>query len=348
MAPNQADINNFVSDIYINYENLKTDNSMVGFDILSSFQIIEKTTDILKKEPAVLQINTKKSQSDFVIVGDIHGSLDSLIKIFKEKGTPKNTQYLFLGDYVDRGNNSCEVIILLYSLKCLYPDNIHLIRGNHEFEDITNCYGFKDECISRVKEIKNGRVYFKGKKFYKSIIKSFEYLPICAILNDSIFCVHGGITSLIQNRDELLNMKKVGKELSLYDSIQTEFLWNDPNNSILTYKESERGIGSIFGQEALDSFLKNMKFELVIRGHQRENKGYNWPFGELGGILTVFSAIDYCGFPNDGGVAVISKKENDFDEVEVFQLTNKSKNINHFLKIILNIIIISCIVSFLT
>ena len=162
-------LNNFFSKILSNSNTSPNPNSEIDFDIYLSFKIIKIVSKIFKKEPNVIKIN-KKDNSDFVVVGDIHGNLESLIYIFKSKGDPSTTQYLFLGDYIDRGTNSCEVIILLYTLKCLYPENIHLIRGNHEFKDMTERYGFKDECLNRIKSKNNGQ------NFYNKILNSFKYL----------------------------------------------------------------------------------------------------------------------------------------------------------------------------
>lgn len=325
-------INDVISSIYEKFYDINPSdtrlNNQVAFDIPNSYKIIDKASNIFKEEEAVLQISTQKNESDFVIVGDIHGSLESLIRIFDEKKYPNTTRYLFLGDYVDRGKNSCEVIILLYSLKILYPNNIFLIRGNHEFRCITDQYGFKQECYKRVRRSINGEIVFEGKRFYKKITDSFKYLPICAILDNSIFCVHGGITSFIKNREELLDLSKVGDQFSYDDSVQAEFLWNDPCSLVLNYYESPRGLGCVFGINALSKFLEDLKFDLVIRGHQNEIEGYNWPLGENKGILTVFSAINYCGTSNSGGVAVISKQDNELIDVYQFEINNK---INRYL-----------------
>ena len=131
-------INNVISEIYFKFNILNKSNSEISFNISSAIKIIEKAIKILQYEQSVLQINTIMDKKDVVIVGDIHGNIESLINIFQSNGDPTTTKYIFLGDYVDRGNNSIEVIILLYAFKCLYPDNIFLIRGNHEFRDITD------------------------------------------------------------------------------------------------------------------------------------------------------------------------------------------------------------------
>ena len=194
----------------------KKECSDVYFDSSSSLQIIDKVSSILKEEPAVLQIDTKSKSLDFVIVGDIHGSIESLVHIFKEKGYPPNTRYLFLGDYVDRGTRSCEVIILLYALKCIYPNDIYLMRGNHEFKRICDKYGFKNECLKRIKANCIDDFGETASQFYKNVIETFSLLPICAILDDSIFCVHGGVTSLVENREELLNLQNFEREFFFF------------------------------------------------------------------------------------------------------------------------------------
>ena len=287
-------------------------NTKISFDFTKSIEVLKETNQILDEQPSVLTIDTKTEySSQFVIVGDLHGNLESLARIINKYGYPPQTRYLFLGDYVDRGKNSAAVLILLYSLKCLYNDDIFLIRGNHEFKSMTDHYGFKDEC----NKLSNSKNEFDGKLFYKMAVETFSNLPICAILNDIYFCVHGGISALIDNRDQLFNLKKVGEDLSFEYSVQAEFLWNDPSIDCLQYERSLRGIGCIFGQDALNEFLEKMKFKRVIRGHQSEMEGYNYPFDPDGGILTVFSSLDYCGMMNEAAVAIID----DDDENEKIQ-----------------------------
>lgn len=295
-------INNVISEIYFKFNIFNKPNSEIAFDISSAIKIIEKATEILRNEPSVLKANSLSDKTDVVIVGDIHGNIESLINIFQTKGDPTNTKYIFLGDYVDRGNNSCEVIMLLYAFKCLYPENIYLIRGNHEFRDMNDNYGFKEECFKRI----NSQNGISNKTFYNKITNSFQYLPVCAILNNKIFCVHGGISALIDNREELMKVKKVGLQYTQNDSVQAEFLWNDPDKNVETYKRSSRGIGCIFGNEALNEFLNRMEFDMVIRSHQSQMNGYEWTFGKKGGILTVFSSSDYCGSSNNAAVAIVS------------------------------------------
>lgn len=315
MDLNQKDtklFNNFLAGILQQSSKSPSVNSELYFDINFSLKIIKKVTKIFKSEPNVLNIRKNPKNKDFVIVGDIHGSLESLIYILKNKGDPSTTQYLFLGDYVDRGANSCEVIIMLYTLKCLYPANIHLIRGNHEFKDMTDEYGFKDECTKRIKSKKDSKI------FYKKIVSTFRFLPICSIVNDKIFCVHGGISSFIKDRNHFSYVNKVGDKLTSFDHIQTEFFWSDPSTLTLDYAENpsrHRLDIQIYGKNALKKFLKNNKFDLVIRAHEFTQNGYNWPFGENGKILTIFSSMNYCNLSNSAAVALVS----DDNKVDIFE-----------------------------
>ncbi|KAK8885167.1 hypothetical protein M9Y10_044296 [Tritrichomonas musculus] len=280
-------------------------NSYVPFDLKYAIEVITEFRSILAKEPSVLLLNSETTKN-IVVVGDIHGSIESLAKIFLELGYPPEKKYLFLGDYVDRGEHSCEVIILLYVLKCMYKDDIFLIRGNHEFGNMTENYGFKNECLRKFRSSNGDR---EGEIFYQEIIDSFPYLPICAIVNNSIFCVHGGITALIDDRDQLLKIQKVGHFFKYEDSAQAELLWNDPTNDFSHYAPSSRGIGCVFGEEALKIFLKKMDIKFVIRAHQDEMLGYRYPIDEDERLLTIFSSLDYCGTFNDAAVAIISSDD---------------------------------------
>lgn len=300
----EAAINDVITSIYMKYKTLKANNSDVIFDILTSLEIIKRAKQIFAKEDPILELNF--SDENFVVVGDIHGNLESLINIFQAKGDPSTTKFIFLGDYVDRGKNSSEVIVLLYAFKVLYPRNIYMIRGNHEFKEMNDHYGFKEECYKRIKVRKNDKYLYAGKAFYEKVTDSFQYLPLGAILNGDIFCVHGGITALVETREKLKSIQKVGIQYTKFDAVQAELMWNDPDKKTSEFEHSPRGLGCIFGKDALNNFLEKMKFKTVIRGHQNEMNGYNWTFGENEGILTVFSSSNYCGTENDGAVALVS------------------------------------------
>ena len=154
--------------------------------------IFKGAAKVLSTQPSVLTLT-----GEFTIVGDIHGSISSLLRIFHENNEPPLRRYIFLGDYVDRGMNSIEVLACLSSYLILYPNDFYLLRGNHEFPGITAQYGFKSECIRR-----------KALRLYVSALKLFDQMPICAILNDKIFCVHAGISPRINDRASLYSIEK--------------------------------------------------------------------------------------------------------------------------------------------
>jgi diadenosine tetraphosphatase ApaH/serine/threonine PP2A family protein phosphatase len=235
-------------------------------------------------------------QGDFVVVGDLHGQIDDLLQIFERFGYPPVQSYLFLGDYVDRGKNSIEVILLLYALKALYPNCVYLLRGNHESEVATRTYGFKDECTE----------FFKKRKTYHRFCKSFTYLPVAATVNSGIFCVHGGLSpSLPFLADIEDQVKKPLVDIGM--SAAEGLLWSDPSVSFCSgFRASPRGIGFLFGQEQLDCFLNDNELSMMVRAHQFCESGSNVT---LRGCLTVFSACNYCGKGNDGAVAILRSGE---------------------------------------
>lgn len=249
-------------------------------------RLVKTATSIFSQEPVHLELSGR-----YVVVGDIHGNIDDLIRIFMENGYPPKTSYLFLGDYVDRGENSIEVLLLLYVLKVKYPQNLYLLRGNHETFQISSSYGFKDECLQ-----------FLSKSRYCSFVESFAHLPITATLNGNIFCVHGGISPSMKMYD-ICTVEKPLKDVTY--SSASDLLWSDPNPKIDEFRTSKRGTGYYFGQDPLIRFLEENNLSLMIRGHEFCENGFNWSFGEDGNCLTIFSSCDYNGRGNHSSVAIV-------------------------------------------
>ena len=135
-------------------------------------KIIQMAINNLEKEKPLIKRN-----GNYIIVGDIHGNLHDLLRIFRLYGYPPAQKYIFLGDYVDRGEFSIDVITMLLVLYNSYPDNITLIRGNHEFTEINSVYGFQAECMER----------FGDNGIFKLFNEAFEFLPIACILNEEVF-----------------------------------------------------------------------------------------------------------------------------------------------------------------
>tara|TARA_Y100000389_G_scaffold205145_1_gene264068 strand:- start:6041 stop:6964 length:924 start_codon:yes stop_codon:yes gene_type:complete len=234
------------------------------------------------------------------ICGDIHGQFPDLKKIFSKKGYPsQKCRYLFLGDYVDRGRQSLEVIVLLFCYKILFHNDIILLRGNHETSEISKVYGFYDECKRRV-----------SIKAWKSFIEVFNRMPIAATIGNhkdspTIFCCHGGISPSLYNIFEINN---ISRPTDVPDrGIVCDLLWSDPNveNDSQGWIPSDRGVSYLFSKNELNKFLRINNLELVVRAHQVVEDGYEFFANRK--LVTIFSAPNYCGeFDNKGGIMTVN------------------------------------------
>ncbi|OHT12526.1 Ser/Thr protein phosphatase [Tritrichomonas foetus] len=232
-------------------------------------QLCRESIEILKGEETVLAIN-----GEFVIIGDLHGNLIDLVRILSIHGLPPHTNYLFLGDYVDRGQFSIEVATILLSLMTLFPKNVYLLKGNHEISNINSNYGFFQEVMRS----------YGFPLIWERINDVFQWLPMCAIINNSVFCVHGGISSRVSSRSDLLNIRRPIIEL---DDLCIDLLWSDPTNKTKKYKPSYRGKGKEFGISATKKFLSAVRCDRIIRAHQSIPTGVDTMFD--GFVTTVFS-----------------------------------------------------------
>ena len=249
-------------------------------DFLS--EIIQITKNILMSEKPVVNVTT-----NVVIVGDIHGNILDLFRIFSKNGYPPMTKYLFLGDYVDRGDCSLDVIVLLFIMKAMFPNHITLLRGNHEFPKVNSIYGFRQN-------IENA---YGNDKLWEEFNDAFRYLPLCAILEDKIFCVHGGISDSI-SLNILQSLKFPLDENHLIDIL----VWSDPSDCIIATAENSRGKGVQFGYKPTFRFLDSNNLFLIIRGHECVN-GFRYNLDQL--VLTIFSSSNYSAKGNPCGYAII-------------------------------------------
>lgn len=246
--------------------------------------LVQQAKNIIREEPILLHLD-----APICVIGDLHGQFTDLLRIFDQLGHPPEKHYLFLGDYVDRGSNSIETISLILAYKVLYPDKIHLLRGNHETPDISRIYGFYDECKRRF-----------SPRVWRLFVDCFNYLPLAAVISKKIFCAHGGISPEII--DSMKKLTELERPLHVPDEgVVTDVLWSDPDPGILGWEENERGVSFTFGRDVLERFLKSHNFDLVCRGHQVVEDGYEFFANRR--LVTVFSATNYCGeFDNDGGI----------------------------------------------
>ncbi|KAK8896471.1 hypothetical protein M9Y10_014371 [Tritrichomonas musculus] len=264
------------------------------------------STIILNDQPCLLRLKTP-----IVIVGDLHGQYFDLIRIFQKYGFPNIANYLFLGDYVDRGHDSLDIIVLLLTFKILFPNNIFLLRGNHECASVTSTYGFADECNKKSRQ-------------YSNFLPVFQVLPIAAIIGNKIFCVHGGIAPSIESLDEIENFKRPSEVPSI--GTMHELLWSDPSTQINGFGKNSRGSCMSFGAKAARDFLTKFGFEMLIRAHETVDEGYTFPFGKKMNIVTVFSATQYSKGHNLGAVIVID------DALNYYFDTYKGLNIDEIRK----------------
>eukprot|EP01069_Polyplicarium_translucidae_P003052 Polyplicarium_translucidae@DN2199_c0_g1_i1.p1 len=223
--------------------------------------------------------NVQRVDAPVTICGDIHGQFFDLVELFKVGGNVPETNYLFLGDFVDRGYYSVETFLLLLALKVRYPDRITLIRGNHESRQITQVYGFYDECLR-----KYGTV-----NVWRYCTEIFDYLALAAIVEEKYFAVHGGLSPAVNTIDEIRGIDR--KQEVPHEGNMCDLLWSDPEE-MSGWGLSPRGAGFLFGSDIVKQFCHSNDVEVIARAHQLVMDGYRWWFDRQ--LVTVWSAPNYC------------------------------------------------------
>ncbi len=279
-------------------------------------KICNKSIELLKNESCLIRIS-----GPTIIVGDIHGDIQALsfcVKTFLRE-IRSGKSILFLGDYVDRGKNSVECSYLILKLKVLFPNKVFLLRGNHEIRKakskqtrdryIGSQYGFLAE--SRKK-------YNNEDHVFKKINEVFDYMSIAATIDDSAFCVHGGISPELNDLNQINELKKPisYEDLSKIDNRKEEnlimdLLWSDPNYGNKFESNQKRGRGKLFGHKQVLEFLNKFNFKHIIRGHQCVEDGYDDKFKD-GSIITIFSVPNYVRKSNKGAI-IDYTNENNFE-----------------------------------
>ena len=248
--------------------------------------LIDKSLPIIKEQKMLVDL-----EAPIHVCGDIHGQYYDLLRIFDHCGYPGEYNYLFLGDYVDRGKQSLETICLLLCYKIKYPDKVTLLRGNHESSVTNRIYGFYDECKRRY----NVRIW-------RAFTDLFNYLPVAALIDDKILCMHGGLSPDLKN---MQNIQDISRPTEIPDQgLLCDLLWSDPDKEAVDYDENDRGVSVIFGEKVVTDFNKKNDLDLIIRAHQVVDDGYEFFANRQ--LITIFSAPNYCGeFDNSAGIMII-------------------------------------------
>lgn len=287
------------------------------------FLLIRQATDTLRREPNVIEL-----KEPINIIGDIHGQFYDLLKIFELDQDFKNSKYLFLGDYVDRGSFSLECVLLLFALKLNFKENIFLLRGNHETRQMTSHFNFRNECFHKY-----------DLEVYDIIMESFDALPIAGIVNNKFLSVHGGLSPELNTIQDLYKINRFSEPPK--HGIFCDILWSDPTTDE-DGKTSEkfegnqiRGCAFVFGLPALNAFLRKSGLIALLRGHEVQKEGYKmhrWHGeNEFPSVITIFSAPNYCDVYNNKA-AVLRFEDNQLN-IRQLNYTAHPYILPHFMEV---------------
>lgn len=263
-------------------------NKIVNLNIVEIEWLVNEAQKLFEKQPVLLEIS-----APIKICGDVHGQYNDLLHLFEYGLHPPKSNYLFLGDYVDRGKQSLECICLLFAYKIKYPDNFYLLRGNHESKAINRIYGFYDECKRRY-----------GIHLWKRFTECFDWLPISALVQERILCMHGGISPELKSIKQIL---EIPRPTDIPDKgLLCDLLWADPEPGIDGWSGNDRGVSVTFGVDKVQEFLDDANIDFIARAHQVVQDGYEF-FGDKD-LVTIFSAPNYCGeFDNAAAIMSVDK-----------------------------------------
>jgi serine/threonine-protein phosphatase 2A catalytic subunit len=250
---------------------------LLGCQPLAESQI--KVLTDKAREILVEETNVQPVRAPVTVCGDIHGQFHDLMELFRIGGSSPDTNFLFQGDYVDRGYFSVETVTLLVCLKVRFRDRLYILRGNHESRQITQVYGFYDECMRK----------YGSANVWKMFTDLFDYLPLTALIENAVFCLHGGLSPSIETLENVRHLDRV-QEVP-HEGPMCDLLWSDPDDRT-GWGISPRGAGYTFGADVSSQFNHLNGLQLIARAHQLVMEGFNWSHEKS--VVTIFSAPNYC------------------------------------------------------
>ena len=265
--------------------------------------------EIFLDQPILLEL-----EAPIKVCGDTHGQYYDLLRLFEYTGFPPESNYLFLGNYVDFGKQSIETICLLLAYKIKYPENFFLLRGNHECAWVNRICGFYDECKRRF-----------NVKIWKTFIDCFNCFPIAAIIDEKIFCCHGGLSPDLQSMEQI---RQIMRPTDVPDQgLVCDLLWAQPDKEAMGWgenhdEETGEDVSFTFGAEVVAKFLHKHDLDLIVRGHQVVEDGYE--FFAQRQLVTLFSAPNYKGH-YDNAAGIMSIDETLFVSFQILKPADKKK-----------------------
>lgn len=246
------------------------------------YAIVLNAMRLFKEEPTMVKVPVPDKKM-ITVCGDTHGQFFDLLEIFRLNGGPSpDHMYLFNGDFVDRGSWSCEIAILFYCYKIVYPGQFFVNRGNHETVNMNKVYGFEGECKHK----------FGSDNVFKLFTESFTFLPLATLIGEKYLVLHGGLFSNDDvTLDDIQKVDRFQQAQPGNTGLMMEMLWTDPQEEE-GRSASKRGVGIQFGPDVTDNFCQKNNLNAIIRSHEVRQGGYSEEHG--GRLITVFSAPNYC------------------------------------------------------
>ncbi|XGW01709.1 hypothetical protein V3C99_014099 [Haemonchus contortus] len=268
-----------------------------AFDRTQLQRVLRMAAKIFIEESTLLEVPLPT-----MVYGDTHGQYSDLLRWFNLNGWPHETRCVFLGDFVDRGSHGVELFTLLTCLKVCFPDNIFVIRGNHEEESLNQLYSFASEVHAKFEsKMHNSKLY--KEPMYDYFKNVFMNLPLACVIGGDILAMHGGISPKLTSLQDIREIRRPIEEF-MKGTLACDLVWSDPDtlNNVVEFepnleRESTEGIGQLFSQSAVKAACKRLNVKMIIRGHQAPLHGYaRWANGLL---ITLFSAPAYKGYTED-------------------------------------------------